>query len=58
MTDRTGQRTDDPAPDSLQEAAEIVREDPALSGDAGGDSATDDDARTSDTAHSGEVRDS
>ena len=50
-----------PRPADTEEAARIVRDDPALrkatdtSGDD--DAATDDDARTADTAPSGETRD-
>jgi cell pole-organizing protein PopZ len=56
MTDRRGQSTEDAAPDSLEEAAENIRRDPALNAQSGPDAATDDDARTSDTAQSGEVQ--
>ena len=58
MTDRNGQSTEDAAPATLEEAAENLQHDPALRGDAPTDAATDDDARTPDTAHSGDVRDS
>lgn len=57
MTDRRGQSTEDPAPASAAEAADTIRNDPALNAPAQADALTDDDARTSDTAQSGEVQD-
>jgi hypothetical protein len=56
MTDLNGQSTEDAEPATLEEAAETVRRDPALSAAGEQDAATDDDARTPDTAQSGDVR--
>jgi hypothetical protein len=56
MTDRNGQSTEDAAPESHDEAVENVRAESALSGDTPHDAATDDDARTPDTAQAGENR--
>jgi hypothetical protein len=51
---------EDLRPADIEEAAEIIRQDPALqtATDRSGeeDAATDDDARTSDTAQTGESR--
>ncbi len=52
----------DPRPASSEEAAEILRQDPALATATDGnspddDAATDDDARTPDTAQTGETPD-
>ena len=41
---------DEPRPASSEEAADIVSHDPALNAQPAGDAATDDDARTHDTA--------
>ncbi|GAA3957361.1 hypothetical protein [Actinoplanes auranticolor] len=56
MTDPT---TEDARPATKEEAAAIVRDDPALqtATDTADDAATDDDARTADTAPTGESRD-
>jgi hypothetical protein len=51
---------EDLRPQSSEEAAQIIRDDPALAEatkTSGEDAATDDDARTADTAASGETRD-
>ena len=58
MTDDNGQSTEDARPDTLREAAENVRQDPALGEQPSNDAATDDDARTPDTAPVGNVKDS
>jgi hypothetical protein len=57
MTDPT---TEDARPATTDEAAAIVRDDPALqkaTDTADDDAATDDDARTADAAPTGESRD-
>jgi hypothetical protein len=58
MTDPKGQSTEDAAPETLEEAAENVRRDPALNAAADHNAATDDDARTPDNAESGDIRES
>jgi hypothetical protein len=50
--------TTEPAPMSREEAAEVVRSEPALDPQSGADAATDDDARTADASPVGDVRDS
>jgi len=55
--DPTTNSTEDLRPESTEEAAEIVSQDPGLNAASGGDDAqTDDDARTPDTAPVGETR--
>jgi hypothetical protein len=59
MTEST---PEDARPASTEEAAKIIREDPALrtatdQSEGEADAATDDDARTHDTAPTGESRD-
>jgi hypothetical protein len=57
MTDRLGQSTEKAAPESREEAAEIIRGDPALGDQTDQGAMVDDDARTDDDAQSGEVHD-
>ena len=54
----TEQTAEDPRPANKEEAAAIIREDPALqtATDTADDAATDDDARTPDSAPTGESR--
>ena len=54
MTDRQGTDGSDERPD-VEEAAEIIRQDPTLGAQAG-DAMTDDDARTPDTAPVGDTQ--
>jgi hypothetical protein len=56
MTDHNGQSTEDAAPESHDEAVDNVLHEPALSGETSQDAATDDDARTPDTAPVGDNR--
>jgi hypothetical protein len=56
MTDKRGQSTEDAAPETHEEAEKNILHDPALTALDHEDAATDDDARTSDTAHSGETQ--
>jgi hypothetical protein len=57
VTDRLGQSNEDAAPDSSEEATEIIRRDPVLGDQSDQDAMVDDDARTADDAKSGEVHD-